>query len=233
MRYFFAQRVQGDQVFFDKAEIMHISKSLRKSAGDKIHVLDGEGSKYLCRIVEDEKNLTVRIQQSECCAPLPYQLTMAIGITKQTQRFEWFVEKAVELGVSKIIPMRTDRGEKMRLKVDRLQRIAVSACKQSGNPYLPKIDAPANLTTVLDQDDGSTGYIAHCEKSDLPYVGDLISAGGRSLVLIGPEGDFTQQEIQMALAAGMQEISLGTLRLRTETAGIYVTTLFANINQVS
>ena len=231
MRFFFAERIEGDEVFFDKAEVLHIRKSLRKKIGDTIHVLDGRGSKYQCRIVEDGSDFSARIDEVTFCPPSPYRLSIAIAITKQVQRFEWFVEKAVELGISEIIPLVSARTEKARLKVERLRRIAISACKQSGNPHLPSIVPPSTLEAVIDSFHSDSGYIAHCEKNDLPYLGDVVTPNEKSLVLIGPEGDFTREEIRKAVQSGLREISLGNLRLRTETAGIYVTSLFANINQ--
>ncbi len=218
--------------YFSVEETIHIRKSMRKKQGDQILVLDGEGMIYQST-VQDHGNghVSAKIREAQRCPKPSYRLEVALAITKQAQRFEWFVEKAVEMGIHKIIPLVTKRTEKAKVSMDRLRRIAIGASKQAGNPYLPVLQEPLPFSGLLDTVKGKEVYIAHCENPGLPFIGDQVQKGRDVIVLIGPEGDFTPIEIDMAVELGCQEISLGQHRLRTETAGVYVTSLFAIINQ--
>ena len=218
--------------YFNTEETIHITKSMRKKQGDHILVLDGEGMIYQSTI-EDQGDgyVSAKIQKAKRYPKPSYQLQVALAITKQAQRFEWFVEKAVEMGIHTIIPLVTKRTEKAKVSMDRLRRITIGACKQAGNPYLPVVQVPTPFSGLMETISGKEVYIAHCENPGLPFIGDQVQKGRDAMVLIGPEGDFTPGEIDMAMELGCKEISLGQHRLRTETAGVYVTSLFAIINQ--
>ena len=231
MQYFFANSIVGNTIRFDIDEAQHLRKTLRKRTGDQVQVLDGKGSVYDARLeLEHKKEVTAQILNTQRQAPDQYQLQVAVAPTKNQSRMEWFVEKSVELGIHRFTPLITRRTERSRLRLDRLYRIAVSALKQSGRTWLPVIDEAIELETLLSVCQAEQRYIAHCVSDDAPHLGAIVQSGGSSLVLIGPEGDFTSDEIDMALKYHFSEISLGPHRLRTETAGVFVTSIFAMIN---
>ena len=211
-------------------EAQHCAKVLRKRIGDEIYVTDGVGALHTCKITEISKTeCTADILSSEQYAKRPYNLTISICPTKKQSRIEWFVEKAVEIGVSRIILTQTKRTEKSRLKEDRLHKIAVSAMKQSKNLYLPEIITDYTWSDLIDRTDLGHRYIAHCEDPDT-HLAKLSPVGEDCVVAVGPEGDFTLDEIESALALGWKEVNLGSSRLRTETAGVVVASVLAQIN---
>ena len=211
-------------------EALHCAKVLRKRIGDDINVTDGEGALHSCQIVEISKTECVAdILSSRQIAERPYNLTISICPTKKQSRIEWFVEKAVEIGVSRIILTQTQRTEKSRLKVDRLHKIIVSAMKQSKNLYLPEIVTDYSWSDLINRKDLGHRYIAHCEDPDT-HLAKVCPVGEDCVVAIGPEGDFTMDEIESALVLGWKEVNLGSSRLRTETAGVVVASVLAQIN---
>lgn len=233
MQYFFSSEIRESTVHFDTAETAHIRKSLRKSKGDELMVLNGKGNVFRCVITDSSRReLEARIIDRTVETPLTYSLHVAIAPTKNVSRLEWFVEKAVEIGVSEITPLLTARGERQKVNIDRMERIAISAMKQCHSFYLPRInDATRFKDLVSSVDPEDKKFIAHCEHADQPDLSEVATSGGSTLVLIGPEGDFSGEEIEVARENNFREISLGKRRLRTETAGVFVTTLFGIINQ--
>jgi len=232
MHYFFASEISKELVSFTEEEGRHMIKSLRIKEGDQIHVLDGKGGKYLCQIKLRSKNQPegIILSREETMPDRPL-LHLAIAPTKNPSRLEWLVEKATEMGISEITLLSTRRTERSRVKDHRLQKIAVSALKQSGNLFLPTINDQVEVTDFIARNHVEDDlFIAHCETTDLPFIGSKVIQGRSNLVLIGPEGDFTLDEVKSARERGFTEISLGKHRLRTETAGIFVTTLIAIIN---
>ncbi|NND31456.1 MAG: RNA methyltransferase, partial [Saprospiraceae bacterium] len=156
----------------------------------------------------------------------PHRLHLAIAPPKNPSRFEWMVEKITELGIDAITPIVTGRSEKFRLKQDRLQKIAISALKQSGNSFLPTINKVTHFGEVIPLlTNYNNKFIAHCQTEGLPHLAGYSLGSHETVILIGPEGDFTLDEIDLAVKAGFTAVSLGNSRLRTETAGFYVTTL--------
>ena len=211
-------------------EAQHCVKVLRKRAGDKIFVTDGNGALHTCiikDITKSECNAEI-ISTEEYDKPL-YNLTIAICPTKKQSRIEWFVEKAVEIGVSRIILIQTQRTEKSRIKEARLHKIIVSAMKQSKNLYLPEIILNQYWNELIRNNDFGQRYIAHCEDPKT-HLAKICEPKKDCIVAIGPEGDFTSQEIEDAVALGWREINLGNSRLRTETAGVVVASILAQIN---
>ena len=220
----------------DAEESRHAVRVLRMREGDEIHVTDGKGNLYCCRIVEaSDKGCTIESvsQLPATHYPLP-ALHLAVAPTKNPSRMEWLVEKAVEIGVNEITLLECDHSERAFLKTDRLERIALSAMKQSLHTILPQIHPAVNFSKWLSTTNcqlPTQKFIAHCE-ADKPRtpLASALQPGRDTVVLIGPEGDFSKEEIVLALECGFQPVSLGPSRLRTETAALYAVTAFNLIN---
>lgn len=211
-------------------EAQHCMKVLRKRIGEEIYVTDGNGNLYTCKICDTSKSeCNADILSSEHLPKRGYNLTIAICPTKKQSRIEWFVEKAVEIGVSRIILTETKRTEKSRLKTERLHKIVLSAMKQSKNLYLPELIIGQNWDELISHNDYGDKYIAHCEDPET-HLAKICGPAQDCVVAVGPEGDFTTQEIESAIDLGWKEINLGTSRLRTETAGVVVASIIAQIN---
>jgi 16S rRNA (uracil1498-N3)-methyltransferase len=209
-------------------ESWHCTKVLRFKAGDEIGLIDGKGTFYegQLSVVNEKKcvaNITFgpRVQNKH-----PYYLHIAISPTKNIDRMEWLVEKAVEIGIDEITFLRCKNSERTVIKEDRLIKIAESAVKQSLQAFIPKINPLTNFTDIL-KTKADNKFIAHCEEASKKHLKSFDLKNKTSLVLIGPEGDFSSEEVALAKTAGFIEISLGENRLRTETAGLYVCNLFS------
>ena len=211
----------------------HCVRVLRLREGDSLHLTDGRGNLY-CAVVEEPhpKRCTVRIvEQTEEWGRLPYDLTVAVAPTKNIDRIEWFVEKATECGIGRIVPILCDHSERKVVKQERLEKIAVSAMKQSLKAYLPEVTELTPVDKIIAEPFEGVKLIAHCEEDmERIFLGDVVSAGDSVLVLIGPEGDFSPREIEAARKAGFREVTLGDCRLRTETAALAATMFTAFIN---
>lgn len=211
-------------------EALHCAKVLRKRIGDEIYITDGAGALCTCRVEEISKtSCKTEIVSIQQYPKRNYSLTIAICPTKKQSRIEWFVEKAVEIGISRIIITQTKRTEKSRLKEERIHKIAISAMKQSKNLHLPEIVINCNWNTLINRSDLGHRYIAHCEDPET-HLSKVCPIGEDCIVAIGPEGDFTSNEINDALQLGWKEVNLGPSRLRTETAGIVAASVVAQIN---
>jgi 16S rRNA (uracil1498-N3)-methyltransferase len=218
--------------FFDKEESKHIVKVLRKKSGDDLLVTNGLGQIFKTKIaVASENKCVVDIESIEVQNPMPYLLHLAVAPTKMNDRFEWFLEKATEIGISEITPIICDRSERKFIKTDRFEKILISAMKQSAQAYLPKINEAVDLKVFLKQNFKGKKFIAHCEDNEKKLFKDQISPLDNVLVMIGPEGDFSKKEIEMAFAEGFLPTSLGKTRLRTETAAIVACHTITLINQ--
>ncbi len=226
----------------DAEESRHAVRVLRLREGDTMHVTDGQGHLYECRVVEaSDKACTVETQRAASQIPMSLEETqraaslhLAVAPTKNPSRMEWLVEKAVEVGVGEITLLDCDHSERSFLKTDRLERLALSAMKQSLHLTLPRIHPAVKLREWLRTFAGGTPalqFIAHCE-ADQPRtpLATALEAGRDAVVLIGPEGDFSQEEIDLALACGFRPVSLGPSRLRTETAALYAAVAFSITN---
>ena len=227
----------------DAEESRHAVRVLRLREGDTMHVTDGQGHLYECRVVEaNDKACTVETQGAASQMPTSIEETqraaslhLAVAPTKNPSRMEWLVEKAVEVGVGEITLLDCDHSERSFLKTDRLERLALSAMKQSLHLTLPRIHPAVKLREWLRTFAGGTPalqFIAHCE-ADQPRtpLATALEAGRDAVVLIGPEGDFSQEEIDLALACGFRPVSLGPSRLRTETAALYAAVAFSIANE--
>ena len=208
------------EIHFDKNESKHLSRILRKKAGDPITITNGAGFRFSATLSHvDHKTCTAIINQCKEISPDPYQLHIFIAPTKSNDRMDWFVEKATEIGVHTITPIICQRSYRKVVKQNRLQKIAISAMKQSLGAFLPIIHPACDFSTSLYKAKG-TACIAHCQETNKVAI-DKLSFKEKSIsIFIGPEGDFTPEEIQAANDANVTAVTLGEKRLRTETAGI-------------
>jgi len=211
-------------------ESQHAVKVLRLQSGDDIRIIDGRGGLHLAKItLPHPKKCGFSIVESIAeYGKKNDRLHVAIAPTKNIDRYEWFIEKAVEIGIDEITPIICRFSERKVLKTDRLEKIVVSAAKQSLKAYVPKLNNLTAFVDFIEQNHGSTAkFIAHCNDTNKQEYKDLIHNQQDILIMIGPEGDFSDDEVQQALAAGFAAVSLGESRLRTETSGVVACTLAA------
>ena len=210
-----------DNFTFDKEESKHIIKVLRKKGGDNLFVTNGLGYLFKTEIVVgSDSKCTVKIISFEIAETPKYHLHLAVAPTKMNDRYEWFLEKATELGIDTITPIICDRSERKEVKTERLNKIITSAVKQSIKAYHPLVHEAISFKQFMQQGLAGNGFIAHCMEGEKPLLAQLVKPLGHYIILIGPEGDFTPQELALAQAAGYTGISLGEARLRTETAAL-------------
>ena len=222
----------------DAEESRHAVRVLRLREGDEINVTDGQGHLYCCRIMQADSGKCIVESCQDSAAPLSAlhsplsTLHLAVAPTKNPSRMEWLVEKAVEMGVAEITLLQCDHSERTFLKTERLEKLAVSAMKQSLHLTLPKINPAISLRQWLSLPCAPQRIIAHCE-ADKPrtLLHEAMIPGRDTVVLIGPEGDFSPEEIALALDNGFKPVSFGSARMRTETAAIYAVAAFNFINE--
>src|SRR5690606_6216620 len=199
----------------------HIVQVLRMQEGSQIQLTDGRGRLMDAEITAAHKKKTlVKILRQQSIAPSENKITIAISPIKNTSRFEWFLEKATEIGVNKIIPLICQRTEKEKLRTARLQQIIISAMLQSRQSWLPVLQEPTLFKNVLDNETFEKKFIAHCEDGVKNILSIEQKGSNSAIILIGPEGDFTSNEIREAIEKKFIPVSLGENRLRTETAGV-------------
>lgn len=232
MQLFFVPNIDSDFYTLNEEESHHCVKVLRLVVGDSVSVSDGKGTLCHCTIMEAHPKhcllkVDERIENHERHA---FHLHVAVAPTKNTARMEWFVEKAVEMGIDEITPIICDHSERCVLRQERLQKIAVSAMKQSLKTFMPLINEPVNLNNFISNlnpiEPKSQRFIAYCDGDHRTPLHEIYQPGHNALILIGPEGDFSTQEIESALAAGFHPVTLGQYRLRTETAALAATAFF-------
>ncbi|SEW26093.1 16S rRNA (uracil(1498)-N(3))-methyltransferase [Chitinophaga arvensicola] len=203
---------------------------LRHEKGDKVLLADGRGHKFTTEITDDNrKKCVVKILSVETMPAPERSLRIAIAFTKNASRIEWFLEKATEIGIQTIIPLVSQRTEKEKIKAERLQNILVSAMLQSQQFYLPELQEPQAFDKLVKNNRDAQRLIAHCLPEQKSPLQETMQPGKDTLILIGPEGDFTPDEIKLALEQGFIPVSLGNTRLRTETAGMVAVTLMNTI----
>jgi len=226
---------KGDtEIVFNKDESRHIHKVLRMKSGDAIHISNGRGFLFRAEILSvAPKQCIAKIIEVEQIDPLPYTLHLAVAPTKLNDRYEWFLEKATEIGISEITPIICDHSERKVVKIERYQRILQSALKQSLKAYLPVLNEPVAFKEFITSQAASktTKLIAHCEKEEKSTLKSVLNPNDDVLILIGPEGDFSSDEIAFALANAFKAVSLGDSRLRTETAAIVACHSVAFVNE--
>lgn len=205
----------------DSKESYHCIRVLRNREGSEVHLTDGKG--FMGKgIISDanEKACRVEITQwQKSTAILPYQLHIAIAPTKSRDRYEWFLEKATEIGVTSVTPIICARSERKKLRVDRMEQVVLSAMKQSWQAWKPQLGELLSFEKWVIQSRPGTNYIAHCMEGEKVSLTSMEPSEAYH-ILIGPEGDFTPEEVEMAVKNGFRPLSLGSTRLRTETAGI-------------
>ncbi len=215
--------IQNNAAILNEDESLHCVKVLRHKVGDTIQVIDGKGTRAIGRIeAAHAKQCAVSLSNKETVAKTrSYNLCVAVAPTKNIERTEWFTEKAVEIGVDRIVPIRCKNSERTVVKEERLRKVAESAVKQSQQAYLPEITALTDFREFIKQATADVKLVAHCEKDLKKHIREYAATGTSYCVLIGPEGDFTADQIRQALEAGFKPVSLGDTRLRTETAALY------------
>ncbi|MEA5257234.1 16S rRNA (uracil(1498)-N(3))-methyltransferase [Arcicella aquatica] len=218
----------------NEEESRHAIRVLRLTVGSKIYVVDGYGGFYGCDIkVAHEKKCEVRIlEEQQNYEHQDFYIHLIIAPTKNMDRIEWMVEKCVEMGIHEISFIQSRYSERKEIKIARIEKIAIGAMKQSLKAFLPKINEMISWKAFLQKDIAEDQkMIAHLEEGDRKLIQELATKKGNYAVMIGPEGDFTPEEIQQALAKGFKPITLGKSRLRTETAGLAACFALNLINQ--
>ena len=219
------------QFSFSTEESKHIVKVLRKKEGDILKITNGKGYLFDAKILEaNQKKCKAQITDTEKIIPRLHTLHLAVAPTKINDRFEWFLEKATEIGVNEITPILCDHSERKVIKPERLEKVLQSAMKQSLQTYLPKLNPLTSYKDFLEKVKGDLKFIAHCEDEEKAELKRRVAADKDVVILIGPEGDFSGKEIDLAYEKGFVPVSLGRNRLRTETAAIYACTAVAIIN---
>ncbi len=222
-------------IIFDKEESRHISKVLRKKEGDTLNLTNGKGFFFKVELTfTSPKQCVAKVITLEKQTPLPYYLHLAVAPTKLNDRYEWFLEKATEIGVSEITPIICDHSERKVIKQERFDKKIRSAMKQSLKAYLPILNPAITLKEFLKMQDSnkSQKLIAHCEETKKLSLKGIIKSKQSTTILIGPEGDFSPNEIDLAQASGFIPVSLGESRLRTETAAIIACHSIAFVNEI-
>ncbi|MCK0189796.1 16S rRNA (uracil(1498)-N(3))-methyltransferase [Arenibacter sp. F20364] len=220
-----------DQFNFPTDESRHISKVLRKNSGDIVQITNGKGIWFEAEILfPDHKKCSAKIISRTQVPPKPYQLHMVVAPTKLNDRFEWFLEKATEIGVHQITPIICDHSERKVIKMDRMEKVIQSAMKQSLQSYLPQLNPAISFKEYMALPKSGELFIAHCEVDNRKELSHSAAAKQNTTILIGPEGDFSSDEIKAALNNGFQAVALGNTRLRTETAAIVACTAIALVN---
>ena len=230
MEVFFAYEADGRLCRLDADESGHCCRVLRHRAGDEIHVIDGLGTMYRCRLMDDSpKGAEAEVLEAFLgWGGHPYRLTVACCPTKNNDRFEWFVEKATEVGVDRIVPTIGERSERKVYKTDRALRIALSATKQSLKARIPEIAEPISVKDFICHSEPGLKLIAYCFEGDTKRISiqEALKAynGNDVTILIGPEGDVSPEEARLAVEHGYGPVHLGASRLRTETAAVLAAT---------
>jgi 16S rRNA (uracil1498-N3)-methyltransferase len=218
--FFYVENLAEKIIVLDEDTSKHMISVLRMQKGESVLLTDGKGTKATASIIDDNrKRCSVQIISTEKEEEKMPKVTIAISIIKNASRFEWFLEKASEVGVSEIIPLLCERTEKEKFRYDRMKGILVSAMLQSQQTWLPFLHQPTSYEAVVKNTEQENKFIAHCLPDQKQQLSTVICQQP-SLILIGPEGDFTSKEVHLALQNNFTPVALGNTRLRTETAGI-------------
>ncbi len=232
---FFAPDIATDPVL-PKEESRHAVRVLRLGVGDEVVVVDGKGSRYRCSMLDPHPdNALVAIREKiEIERSWPCSITLAIAPTKHIDRMEWLVEKLVEIGIDRIVPLKCAHSERKEIKTERLRKIAVSAMKQSLKTFMPEVSEMLTIKQFLAQDFGEAQlFVGYCDDAtERKALTAEYRPGSDVVVLIGPEGDFSPEEIQRARERGFVPVTFGDQRLRTETAALFATTAIHILNQI-
>jgi 16S rRNA (uracil1498-N3)-methyltransferase len=217
---------------FDKEESRHIVKVLRKKEGDAIQITNGLGYLFTSEIIfASDRKCEVTITKEQYFDPSQYNLHLAVAPTKLNDRYEWFLEKATEIGIHEITPLICEHSERTNFKGERFEKILQSAMKQSLQYYLPKLNEPVAFNAFVNAEHNGQLFIAHCEETEKTLLKNALQPKQKITILIGPEGDFSIKEIKLALDKKYVPVSLGNTRLRTETAAVVAAHSVAFVNE--
>lgn len=234
MQLFYNADIQATDSFFtfDKEESKHIVKVLRKTEGDIIHITNGLGNLFVSEIsIASDKKCEIKINEVQSFEKPKYNLHLAVAPTKMNDRLEWFLEKATEIGIQEITPIICDHSERKVYKIDRAEKIIQSAMKQSNQFFLPKINEPVSFKEFVQKTEAQHKFIAHCVETERKSLKNCVVPAQDYVILIGPEGDFSENEITLALSNKYQAVLLGNTRLRTETAALVACHTVALLNE--
>lgn len=222
MHLFYTPTINSEIHQLDEEESKHCIRVLRLQIGDQVSLIDGKGGSYIAEIIvaHPKKTMLKVVTYMAEFGKRNHYLHIAVAPTKNIDRFEWFLEKATELGIDEITPIICDRSERKEIKVERSNKIITSAVKQSLKAYHPQLNHQISFKEMMLKKQEALLYIAHCEKGEKFYIQNEFKAHQKYLILIGPEGDFSTKEIEIALQNGFVPITLGESRLRTETAAL-------------
>lgn len=235
MQLFYAPDIVPPFHILTEEESKHCVRVLRMGEGDRLMLTDGRGNMYTAQVTDaDPKRCAVEVITTETgYGRRPYSLTMAVAPTKNPDRYEWFLEKATEVGCDVFIPIECAHSERRSIKHERSEKVITSAVKQSLKAYHPMLEPVTNVRDVIRRPFDGRKLIAHCREDagERTSIKEALPAGGDTLILIGPEGDFSREEVELALANGFTAVTLGEARLRTETAALAAVmfTSFANL----
>lgn len=222
------------EIILDEDTSRHVVQVLRMKEGEKLNLTDGRGHLITAEITDHhKKHCSVKVIDSRLMSHDSRKITIAISLLKNTNRFEWFLEKATEIGVAEIVPLICERTEKQKFRYDRMKGICISAMLQSQQCWLPGLHEPVKCIEYirsLENNSDVTKFIAHCEKPAEKQNLATFQALHLSTILIGPEGDFTKQEIEFALQNKFIPVSLGETRLRSETAGVVASAILLSVH---
>ncbi|WP_207492215.1 RsmE family RNA methyltransferase [Aridibaculum aurantiacum] len=223
--FFHDEAINGEFMTLNEDASKHIVQVLRMKEGEALHLTDGRGNLFTTVVADaHKKRCSVRISESSYKPQKDKQVSIAISLLKNASRFEWFLEKATEIGVTSIIPLLCHRTEKQHFRYERMKQIVVSAMMQSQQVWLPVLHQPVAFKEAIESSDFSEKLVAHCEDEQKHHVRDFHAASSVQ-ILIGPEGDFTKEEIALALEHNYKPVTLGDTRLRAETAGVVAASL--------
>jgi 16S rRNA (uracil1498-N3)-methyltransferase len=229
--FFYEQNIQQPIHILSEETSKHCVQVLRMKEDAQLQLTDGKGNLFTAKIIDaNKKHCTVEINSTANYKQQTTNTSIAISLLKNPSRFEWFLEKATEISVKEIIPLICEHTEKENFRFDRMHNILVSAMLQSKQTWLPQLHQPKKFSTFMNEDFDGLKMIAHCAELEKQSLIELATQHTNKLMLIGPEGDFSSDEIEQALDKNFIAVSLGNTRLRTETAGIVAASILCNTN---
>jgi 16S rRNA (uracil1498-N3)-methyltransferase len=232
MELFFDPEFESNQFVLNEIESKHCINVLRNRVGETIRVTDGKGHLFVGKISNPHpKHCQITLEDKITFQPQSPQIHIAIAPTKNMDRLEWFLEKTTEIGISEITLLLCQHSERRQIRIDRLEKVIVSAMKQSLKYHLPKLNEPTLFNDFVKSTINGQKFIAHCSDTQRYLLRNQYQKQSDAIILIGPEGDFSNEEITTALNSGFMPVSLGNSRLRTETAGVVACTTFSVINE--
>jgi 16S rRNA (uracil1498-N3)-methyltransferase len=234
MQLFYTPDIFGEFYTLSEDESKHCVRVLRLVEGDALHLVDGRGGLYTATITEaNHKHCTVRVGEvQQGFGKRGYYLHLAVAPTKNAERYEWFLEKSTEIGVDEITPLLCEHSERKQLKDERSLKVITAAVKQSLKAYHPQLNSMIDFAQFVAQKFDGAKLIAHCHDRPKMLLKNAVRAGEQTLVVLGPEGDFSLAEVELAVRCGFTEVSLGESRLRTETAAVAACHTLALVNQI-